>query len=46
MCRPQLLNIGALARISIRRVKMAMASAFAHQYEFALARALLGSAEC
>jgi len=42
--RLQLLKIGALVRISIRRVKVAMASAFPHQHEFALANALLGNA--
>src|SRR5512144_1759747 len=42
--RLQLLKIGALVRISIRRIKVAMASAFPHQHEFALARALLSNA--
>ena len=42
--RLELLKIGALVRISIRRVKVAMASAFPHQHEFALANALLGNA--
>jgi hypothetical protein len=42
--RLQLLKIGALVRISVRRVKVAMASAFPHQHEFALAHALLGNA--
>jgi hypothetical protein len=42
--RLQLLKIGALVRISVRRVKVAMASAFPHQHEFALAHALLGIA--
>ena len=41
--RLRLLNIGALVRISIRRIKVAMASAFPHQHEFALARALLSN---
>ena len=40
--RLQLLKIGALVRISVRRVKVAMASAFPHQHEFARAHALLG----
>ena len=39
----RLLKIGALVRISIRRIKVAMASAFPHQHEFALARALLSN---
>jgi hypothetical protein len=42
--RLQLLKIGALVRVSVRRVKMAMASAFPHQHEFALAHALLRNA--
>jgi hypothetical protein len=42
--RLQLLKIGALVRVSVRRVKMAMASAFPHQHEFALAHALLDNA--
>src|SRR5512147_1895795 len=42
--RLQLLKIGALVRISIRRIKVAMTSAFPHQHEFALAHALLGNA--
>src|SRR5512144_2202576 len=41
--RLRLLKIGALVRISIRRIKVAMASAFPHQHEFALARALLSN---
>ena len=36
-----LLKIGALVRISVRRVKLAMASAHPHQPEFALAHARL-----
>jgi hypothetical protein len=42
--RLQLLKIGALVRISVRRVKVAMASAFPHQHEFALAHTLLAHA--
>jgi hypothetical protein len=38
------LKIGALVRISVRRVEVAMASAYPHQHEFALAHALLGNA--
>jgi hypothetical protein len=39
-----LLKIGALVRISVRRVKLAMASAHPHQAEFALAHARLSAA--
>ena len=39
--RLKLLKIGALVRISVRRVKIAMASAHPWQHEFALAQALL-----
>ena len=42
--RLQLLKIGALVRISVRRVKVAMASAFPHQHDFTLAYALLANA--
>jgi hypothetical protein len=42
--RLALLKIGALVRISVRRVEVAMASAYPHQHEFALAHALLGNA--
>ena len=37
--RLKLLKIGALVRTSVRRVSVAMASAFPHQIEFALAHA-------
>jgi Transposase DDE domain group 1 len=39
--RLKLLKIGALVRVSVRRVKIAMASACPWQYEFGLAHALL-----
>ena len=39
-----LLKIGALVRVSVRRVKLAMASAHPHQAEFALAHARLTAA--
>jgi hypothetical protein len=39
--RLKLLKIGALVRRSVRRVTVAMASAFPHQVEFALAHARL-----
>jgi len=39
--RLKLLKIGALVRISVRRVKIAMASAHPWQYEFGLAHAML-----
>ena len=39
--RRTLLKIGALVRVSVRRIHIAMASACPHQYEFALAHALL-----
>jgi hypothetical protein len=42
--RLALLKIGALLRISVRRVKVAMASAHPHQPEFALAHARLTAA--
>ena len=42
--RLKLLKIGALVRVSVRRVKVAMASAFPHQHEFRLAHALLRNA--
>jgi hypothetical protein len=42
--RLKLLKIGALVRISVRRVKIAMASAYPHQHEFRLAHALLRNA--
>jgi hypothetical protein len=42
--RLALLKIGALLRVSVRRVKLAMASAHPHQSEFALAHARLTAA--
>jgi DDE family transposase len=39
--RLKLLKIGALVRVSVRRVSVAMASAYPWQHEFALAHALL-----
>ena len=39
--RLRLLKIGALVRVSVRRVVFAMASACSWQHEFALAHALL-----
>jgi Transposase DDE domain group 1 len=42
--RLKLLKIGALVRVSARRVKVAMASACPYQHEFGLAHALLGKA--
>jgi hypothetical protein len=39
--RLKLLKIGALVRVSVRRIHIAMASACPHQHEFALAHALL-----
>ena len=39
--RLRLLKLGALVRVSVRRVKVAMASASPWQYEWALAHALL-----
>jgi hypothetical protein len=42
--RLALLKIGALVRISVRRLKLAMASAHPHQAEFALAHARLTAA--
>src|ERR671917_1248839 len=39
-----LLKIGALVRITVRRIKLAMASAHPHQAEFALAHARLAAA--
>ena len=39
--RLRLLKIGALVRVSVRRVALAMASACPWQHEFALAHALL-----
>ena len=42
--RLKLLKIGALVRISVRRVKLAMASACPYQHEYALAHARLSAA--
>src|ERR1700758_5306146 len=42
--RLKLLKIGALVRISVRRIKIAMASACPWQHEFGLAHALLANA--
>jgi Transposase DDE domain group 1 len=42
--RLRLLKIGALVRVSVRRVKIAMASAHPWQYEFGLAHAMLTKA--
>jgi hypothetical protein len=42
--RLKLLKIGALVRLSVRRIKFAMASAYPYQHEFALAHALLAKA--
>jgi DDE family transposase len=42
--RLRLLKIGALVRVSVRRVKIAMASACPYQNEFGLAHALLANA--
>lgn len=42
--RLKLLKIGALVRVSVRRVKLAMASACPWQYEFGLAQARLRNA--
>jgi hypothetical protein len=39
--RLKLLKIGALVRISVRRISVAMASAYPWQHEFALAHAML-----
>ena len=42
--RLKLLKIGALVRVSVRRIKLAMASAFPNQREYAIARARLAAA--
>src|SRR6185312_1278619 len=42
--RLKLLKLGALVRVSVRRVKVAMASAYPYQNEFALACARLRNA--
>ena len=42
--RLKLLKIGALVRVSVRRIKLAMASSFPHQREFRIAHARLAAA--
>jgi Transposase DDE domain group 1 len=42
--RLRLLKIGALVRVSVRRIKIAMPSAYPHQSEFALAQQRLAAA--
>jgi Transposase DDE domain group 1 len=42
--RLELLKIGALGRISVRRIKLAMPSAFPHQAEYRVAYAALTAA--
>ena len=42
--RLKLLKIGALVRVSVRRIKLAMASAFPNQREYAIAHARLAAA--
>ncbi|MQW87648.1 transposase, partial [Sinorhizobium saheli] len=42
--RLKLLKIGAQVRVSVRRIKVAMASACPHAAEFALAHARIGAA--
>lgn len=42
--RLKLLKIGALVRLSVRRIKFSMPSAYPYQHEFALAHALLANA--
>jgi hypothetical protein len=42
--RLKLLKIGALVRLSVRRLKLAMASVFPYQHEYRSAYALLGAA--
>ena len=42
--RLKLLKLGALVRISVRRIKLAMASAFPYQIEFSLAHVRLSNA--
>lgn len=42
--RLKLLKIGAWVRVSVRRVRVAMASAFPYGHEWALAHARLGHA--
>jgi hypothetical protein len=42
--RLKLLKIGALVRVSVRRIKLAMASSFPHQREYKIAHARLAAA--
>ena len=42
--RLKLLKIGALVRVSVRRIKLAMASSFPHQREYRIAHARLAAA--
>ena len=42
--RLKLLKIGALVRLSVRRIKIAMPSAYPYQQEYALAHAYLSRA--
>ena len=42
--RLKLLKIGALVRLSVRRLKLAMASVFPYQHEYRSAYVLLGAA--
>ena len=42
--RLKLLKIGALIRVSVRRIKLAMSSACPYQREFAIAHSLLAAA--
>jgi hypothetical protein len=42
--RPMLPKLGALVRLSVRRIKLAMASACPYQHEFSLAHARLRNA--
>jgi hypothetical protein len=42
--RRKLLKIGAMERVSVRRIKIAVSSAFPHQNEFAAAWRALGPA--
>ncbi len=42
--RLKLLKIGALGRVSVRRIKLAMASSFPHQREYRIAHARLAAA--
>ncbi len=42
--RLKLIKIGALVRVSVRRIKLAMASSFPHQREYRIAHARLAAA--